>query len=57
MAQEMTSFRRDPDNPTHKIATSPTFALHEWSLDAGDDYTDLGLIKLVNPASWMTPDL
>ena len=31
--------------------------MHEWSLDAGDDHTDLDLIKAVNPASWMTEAL
>ena len=54
---EMPTFRRDPENEKHKIATSPSFALHEWSLDPGDDHTNLDLIKMVNPAPWMTPAL
>ena len=48
---------RDPENPKHKLATSPAFALHEWSLDAGDDYLDLDLLEQVNPASWLTREL
>lgn len=56
-AMEMPTFRRDSDNPKHKIATSKAFALHEWSLDEGDDHLDLDLIEKVNPASWMTRDL
>ena len=35
-AMALPTFRRDPGNPKHKIATSPSFALHEWSLDPGD---------------------
>lgn len=56
-AMALPTFRRDPSNAKHKIATSKAFAMHEWSLDAGDDHTDLDLIKQVNPASWMTRDL
>ena len=56
-AMALADFRRDPDNPKHKIATSKGFAMHEWSLDPGDDDTDLDQIKLVNPATWMTREL
>lgn len=56
-AMELPTYRRDPENEKHKIATSPAFAMHEWSLDPGDDHTDLDLIKRVNPASWMTTEL
>lgn len=56
-AQALPSYRRAEDNPKHKIATSPSFAMHEWSLDPGDDHEDLDLIELVNPASWQTLDL
>ena len=56
-AMKVPTFRRDPENPKHKIATSKSFAMHEWSLDPGDDYTDITTIKLVNPASWMTEEL
>ena len=56
-AMALPDFRRDPDNAKHKIATSPSFAMHEWSLDPGDDHTDLRLIQAVNPASWLTDKL
>lgn len=56
-AMALPNFSRDPDNPKHKVASSPSFAMHEWSLDEGDDHTDLELLKLVNPASWMTEEL
>lgn len=56
-ALALPDFRRDPDNEKHKIATSPSFAMHEWSLDPGDDHTDPALINAVNPASWMTEEL
>lgn len=56
-AQAMPTYRRAEDNDRHKIAVSEGFALHEWSLDPGDDHTDLDLIKQVNPASWQTREL
>lgn len=56
-AMELPTYRRDPENEKHKVATSQSFAMHEWSLDPGDDHTDLDLIKQVNPASWMTREL
>lgn len=56
-AMELPTFHRDPDNDRHKIATSKAFAMHEWSLDPGDDYLDLDLIARVNPASWMSREL
>jgi len=30
-AMKVPTFRRDPENPKHKIATSKSFAMHEWS--------------------------
>jgi phage terminase large subunit-like protein len=56
-AQALPSYRRAADNDRHKIATSPGFAMHEWSMDPGDDHEDIDLIKQVNPASWQTREL
>ncbi len=32
------------------------FVLHEWALDADADREDMEIVKLANPASWITPD-
>jgi phage terminase large subunit-like protein len=32
------------------------YAMHEWALDNADDVEDMTLVKLVNPASWWTPE-
>jgi phage terminase large subunit-like protein len=32
------------------------FAMHEWALEAGDDYHDMRVVKQVNPASWQTAE-
>jgi phage terminase large subunit-like protein len=41
---------------THALSEDRSFALHEWSLDKGDDVDDIGLVKQVNPASWQTSE-
>jgi phage terminase large subunit-like protein len=53
-AYAMPGFERDPGNHAHRIARGPDFVLHEWALDQSDDTDDLELVKLANPASWMT---
>jgi phage terminase large subunit-like protein len=52
-AHALPEFAADPDNRAHKYARANGFAFHEWSLDPGDDVSDLGLLKLANPASWV----
>ena len=39
---------------TYVRADDDSFAMHEWALDADDDYDDVDLVKRVNPASWQT---
>ena len=49
---------RDPDNRAHRIAQTPDFVMHEWALDEHEDVSDMEVVKLANPASWMTvPEL
>jgi phage terminase large subunit-like protein len=49
---------RDPQNRAHRIARGPDFVMHEWALDEHEDVTDMEVVKLANPASWMTvPEL
>jgi len=38
----------------HARSGDRSFALHEWALDAGDDTSDLQVVKQANPASWQT---
>jgi len=38
----------------HALADDGAYALHEWSLDEGDDVDDLKVVKQANPASWQT---
>jgi phage terminase large subunit-like protein len=49
---------RDPESRAHRIAQTPDFVMHEWALDESEDVTDMEVVKLANPASWMTvPEL
>jgi len=52
-AQKLPSFRR---RGAYSTARSPdgSFVLHEWSLESGDNFEDLRLVKKANPASWQT---
>jgi phage terminase large subunit-like protein len=40
----------------HAVSADKSFALHEWSLEKGDDLDDIALVKQVNPASWQNLD-
>jgi hypothetical protein len=44
----------DPENPKHRHLRRGGFAYHEWALDYAEEADDLELVKLVNPASWLT---
>jgi phage terminase large subunit-like protein len=44
----------DPDNPKHHHVRRGGFAFHEWALDNTEEADDLELVKLANPASWLT---
>jgi phage terminase large subunit-like protein len=41
----------------HRFVQTEDFAYHEWALDHDESSDDLGLVKLANPASWMTAGL
>lgn len=44
----------DPENPKHRHVRRGGFAFHEWALDNTEEAGDLKLVKLANPASWLT---
>jgi phage terminase large subunit-like protein len=52
-AHSMDGFTRDG---AYKHVRRDGFAWHEWSLDPGDDFYDLELLKSCNPASWIDED-
>jgi phage terminase large subunit-like protein len=49
-AHSMPGFTRDD---AYKHVRANGFAWHEWSLDEGQDFRDLELLKACNPAPWI----
>lgn len=53
-AYALPGFSRDG---CHRSVSTGRFAFHEWALDLEDDSDDLELVKLANPAPWLSAEV